>query len=438
MEEVRNFKRTGICIVMILLGAALGIFAVYKVSASEYSPGSEFTVHFFNSDNWANPYIYYYTDGYEGGGWPGSAMTAEDDSGWYAFTIKDYSSMKVIFSDMGSSQNPGAGQEGYIVTKDAWYCNGNWYDSRPECTTVHYYNSANWNQVNLYYYQDGLGNPSWPGVIMTNETGKWFSYSIWGFDSPYVIFSNNGGNQNPGAGESGYHISGEMWYKDGVWYDSYPLDVKVHFYKPEDWGEPYLYYYVTDSDTGPAWPGSAMTDEGDGWYEFHVEGYIEVKVLFNDILNQIPGVGESGFYVSGAMWYKDGSWYRYKPCSPEEETVTGDINGDGVVDEYDKELLEAYINGDTDVDEGRLKAADVNGDGIIDEEDTRIIEQFLGGEIDEFPVGSGTAISQDVTYEYDKLGRVTKAIYDGNNYIEYVYDANGNITDVKVTGNVGE
>lgn len=36
-------------------------------------------------------------------------------------------------------------------------------------------------------------------------------------------------------------------------------------------------------------------------------------------------------------------------------------------------------------------------------------------------------------YEYDKLGRLIKVIYDEENYIEYVYDANGNIVEVKKT-----
>ena len=38
-------------------------------------------------------------------------------------------------------------------------------------------------------------------------------------------------------------------------------------------------------------------------------------------------------------------------------------------------------------------------------------------------------------YEYDKLGRLIKVIYDENNYITYTYDANGNITKVQKTVN---
>lgn len=41
----------------------------------------------------------------------------------------------------------------------------------------------------------------------------------------------------------------------------------------------------------------------------------------------------------------------------------------------------------------------------------------------------------NMKYEYDSLNRVIKAIYDEKNYIEYDYDANGNITKVTVVEN---
>lgn len=40
--------------------------------------------------------------------------------------------------------------------------------------------------------------------------------------------------------------------------------------------------------------------------------------------------------------------------------------------------------------------------------------------------------NSNVKYEYDSLNRVTKAVYDEENYVEYVYDANGNITNVTI------
>ncbi len=40
--------------------------------------------------------------------------------------------------------------------------------------------------------------------------------------------------------------------------------------------------------------------------------------------------------------------------------------------------------------------------------------------------------NSNVKYEYDSLNRVTKAVYDEENYVEYVYDANGNIMKVTI------
>ena len=44
------------------------------------------------------------------------------------------------------------------------------------------------------------------------------------------------------------------------------------------------------------------------------------------------------------------------------------------------------------------------------------------------PTGIGFT---EAEYSYDGLGRLIKVTYDAENYIEYAYDANGNITNVK-------
>ena len=75
---------------------------------------------------------------------------------------------------------------------------------------------------------------------------------------------------------------------------------------------------------------------------------------------------------------------------------------------------------------------------MVDDKDYDILNQYINGEITEFPKEDETEgfTDRNVSYEYDKLGRVIKVIYDSENYIEYVYDRNGNITDVKVTGKI--
>ena len=51
---------------------------------------------------------------------------------------------------------------------------------------------------------------------------------------------------------------------------------------------------------------------------------------------------------------------------------------------------------------------------------------------------NGNILAQAEEYEYDELDRVIKVTYEGGSYVEYLYDANGNILDVTVVNNVSE
>ena len=129
-----------------------------------------------------------------------------------------------------------------------------------------------------------------------------------------MIFNSNG-QQIPGAKQSGIEVSKEIWYKDGNVYTSKPEEtgITVYFYNPSDWGTPNLYYYETESKTGPQWPGETMTDEGNGWYSYTISNLSAAHVLFNSTDKQLPSTNQPGFLVSGQMWYKDGVWSTSQP-----------------------------------------------------------------------------------------------------------------------------
>lgn len=90
--------------------------------------------------------------------------------------------------------------------------------------------------------------------------------------------------------------------------------IKVHFYNSANWSDVTLYAY--DGRTGTTkyltgiWPGSAMTPEGNGWYTYPeiLSDYAQV-IFTNGDTEQIPGVGQSGYEVSGESWIKDGTVY---------------------------------------------------------------------------------------------------------------------------------
>ena len=394
----------------------------------------DIVVHYYNSNNWDNVSLYYYDTQTGSQQWPGVSMNSEGD-GWYEYSIHCVTDPKVIFSNNGNNQIPGRNEPGFSVGSEMWYKNGRWYTSQPSTQqrqiTVHFYNYNNWNNVKLYYYDTGTANYAWPGVSMNSEGDGWYSYEIECIDDPRVIFSNNGSSQIPQ--QEGYSVSNESWFRNGTWTSVRPTDVTVYFKKPNNWNSPNVYYYISNSDTGPSWPGSSMEEITGGWYKYTITKYSDAKVIFNDGTNQMPSANMPGFDVSGAMWYDDGIWYRYNPDTLTTNTMTGDLNGDGVIDENDYALLEDYINDgqNNDLTDEQLLLADTNGDGIVDEDDMALIEQMINGEIEEFPVDR-TLTDREISYEYDKLGRVTRAIYSEDYYIEYIYDANGNITSVDV------
>lgn len=106
------------------------------------------------------------------------------------------------------------------------------YEPVPEVAsddiTVHYYNSNNWSSVNIYaYINDGekVYTESWPGTAMTNDGDGWWSYKfnkadLNGANIIQVMFNNGGSSQEPGSGEPGYQLYGEVWIKDKTLYNS--------------------------------------------------------------------------------------------------------------------------------------------------------------------------------------------------------------------------
>ena len=272
------------------------------------------TVHYYNENNWSNPYIYYYYGGNTGDSWPGNAMSLEGD-GWYSYTIYNYSTAYVIFSDNGSNQNPAQNEQGFQVSDEMWYYKGSWSTERPEnvYTTVHYYNENNWSTPFIYYYTDNNNPVSWPGNAMVSEGGNWYTFTIPDLANPKVIFSNNGSNQNPAQNQPGFDVSGEKWYLNGTFYDSEPEGITVHYHNYDNWNNVNIYYYDGER-TGNDWTGNPMISDGDGWYTYKIYGFDSVKVLFNNGGNiQIPEQYEPGFDVSGEMWYRNGEWTTERP-----------------------------------------------------------------------------------------------------------------------------
>lgn len=68
------------------------------------------------------------------------------------------------------------------------------------------------------------------------------------------------------------------------------------------------------------------------------------------------------------------------------DVVSGDVNGDGIVDSYDATLIMKYDVGMISTEGLILPACDVNGDGIVDSYDATLIQKYDVGMIEKFPV----------------------------------------------------
>lgn len=108
--------------------------------------------------------------------------------------------------------------------------------------------------------------------------------------------------------------------------------------------------------------------------------------------------------------------------------IYGDVNGDGAVTDEDADLISEHLAKVIKLEGDAFIAADVNGDGRLSLADVISVQRYIANLITEFPIEKIKNKKYSTPkYFYDKLGRVIKVEYDENNYIEYTYDANGNI-----------
>lgn len=100
---------------------------------------------------------------------------------------------------------------------------------------------------------------------------------------------------------------------------------KVYYYKPDSWGTPNIYYYdesITPARQSGAWPGTAMANEGNGWYSHTLTGWGQARVIFNSNGQQMPAAQQAGYLVSGNAWIKDGVITSSQPVTMVNVTFT--------------------------------------------------------------------------------------------------------------------
>ncbi|WP_084065126.1 starch-binding protein [Paenibacillus stellifer] len=301
-------------------GAAFGTSFALKVTAANAAgttvktftyvktdPNAALVVHYYKPSSWGTPNIYYYDDTVTptkiGAAWPGTAMTSETGS-WYSYSIAGWTKAKVIFNS-GSNQMPAAQQAGYSVTGESWIKDGVIYTSNPDVVEP----TITIDKAEGTFTTDSLD------VTVTYSNATSASYTLNGSASASLT---SGQKISFGAGAASgttYTLTvtasnaSKTTTKTFTFTKQTAQALTVHYYKPSSWGTPNIYYYddtVTPTKIGAAWPGAAMTSEGNGWYSYSISGWSTAKVIFNSGSNQVPAAQQAGYSVSGESWIKDG------------------------------------------------------------------------------------------------------------------------------------
>lgn len=253
-----------------------------------------------------------------------------------------------------------------------------------ETSTVHYYNSNGWGAIRCYAYTDDGEEPNgaWTSATRMKADATlgsgWFTCEV-PASSCYVMFHpTTGSGQEPGQGESGYPVSGEVWIQN----------------KTVTFNGKIITSHI-DIDTGKQLVADEVTDlnkvDSKGTYT------TTPKTGFGDVVTPVNATGN---YVAGitnvVYLYKSGAIIpTTAPTTPETtaptepttvpiptttnpgtDIIIGDVDLNGEINIRDASMLQLYIARLNTLTENQLIAAEVTGDGEVNIRDATAVQNY--------------------------------------------------------------
>ncbi len=233
--------------------------------------------------------------------WPGEAFEAWTE-GWYYIYVPSFVQNIIVNANQGTDnaiQTDGivveAGKEVWItIAEDKTAIVS--YEPQlrgdvPEYVekfTVHAYVPLSWKSVNMWAWSapDGTNAfEAWPGEAMTEGEDGWFTGKAPTWINSLIINGNEGTVQTADITVEGK----ELWltvYEDLTYELSYEdpnkavPNIKIHAQVPADWAAPHCWAWSAPDGTNAfnAWPGEALTQEGD-WYTIEAPGWINSVII---------------------------------------------------------------------------------------------------------------------------------------------------------------
>lgn len=240
-------------------------------------------------------------------------------------------------------------------------------------SVVHYYNSNNWSNVRCYAYTDGGEEPNgkWNNAtVMTSEGNGWLKCTI-PAPSSYVMFHTNS-QQEPGANETGYLVSGEAWVQNKkLSFSSKVITSHIDAATGEKIADDEILIQskVSSDDTYKTSPLSGRTDviapiNASGSLS---SGIINVVYLYTS--SERPSTAPSTVTPTTAP-----------VTQPTEKILIGDADLNGTIDIIDATIVQKYIVKLTTLsDKALIAAARCDADGennIVSIKDATYIQTY--------------------------------------------------------------
>ena len=165
------------------------------------------------------------------------------------------------------------------------------------------------------YAWDDNQNPlagGWPGSTLTDNGDGWMTYTI-PANCANVIFSNNGGGQTADLST----CNDAPYYYEGAWYAEDPTTGGGGGGGGDSFNvyvQGFTHFYAWDDNQNPlagGWPGSTLTDNGDGWMRGTIPANCANVIFSNNGGGQTADLST----CSGTPYYYNGTWHASDPTA---------------------------------------------------------------------------------------------------------------------------
>lgn len=266
-------------------------------------------ISFKKPTNWNNNIkIYYYTNDereVELKNWPGYAMQ-NDGSNWFSYTITDMDDVRVIFTD-GTNQTPAMLQPGYAVKsgQSFIYQGGEYIYEDDTPLSVQFKKPDSWSSTVSIQVLDRSSQK----ILMTSLGNGVYEYNASGLTRSDIIISDSKGNQS-----ARLVAAGLVTVKNNLVFARPKEPIEVYFRRQVSWWKDIKIYYYSQSGYHDlcGWPGTSMTNIGNWWYKTTITDMDNIRVMFTDVTNQLPGHNEDGFALKAGerLVVEKGGAYR--------------------------------------------------------------------------------------------------------------------------------